>query len=242
MIKTVIFDFGDTLVLSKNKPSDFFISYKEALKKNKLFFNKKVINGAYKITEAKWKSLTEKEKQKLGLFEQIFVEAIGVKPSKKMCLSLAQDYYAFRTKNDSLMSNALKTLKELKKKKLILGVITNTKTDANYKLAKKLKILKYFKYFLMSHKEKTIKSELGIFYTILNKINKNRKHKILPTECLMVGNNLNEDTAASQIGMKTAILTKRLCVNKKKPFFEPDYYINDLKELISLIDLDKDKS
>ncbi|MFA5764190.1 MAG: HAD family hydrolase [archaeon] len=224
MIKIVVFDFVGTLIFSKNKPQNFFIDYKKKLQLNKFLLDKK--NN----------DLTEIQTPELDLFEKFFIESIGINPSKKMCLQLAKEYYSFRIKNDFLISNALKVFKSLKKKKIIFGIITNTKSNANYKVAKNLEILKYFNFFLMSHKEKTKKSEIKIFYTMLNKINKNRKHKIQPQECLIIGNDLNEDTIAKTIGMKTIILKKYIKLDKKRPYLEPDYYIDDLKEIIHLID------
>jgi FMN phosphatase YigB (HAD superfamily) len=228
----VVFDFVGTIIFSKTKPKKFFVNYKKTLQQNEFLFNKK--NNTNLIN--KNNNLTKNSRQELDLFKQFFIKSIGINPSKKMCLQLAKEYYSFRIKNDFLMPNALNVFKYLKKKKIIFGIITNTKSDANYKVAKNLKILKYFNFFLMSHKEKTKKSEIKIFYTMLNKINKNKKHKIQPQECLIIGNDLNEDTIAKKIGMKTIILKKYIKLDKKIPYLEPDYYIDDLKEIIHLIE------
>jgi len=238
MIKCVIFDFGDTLVITKRKTmGEHVLEYARFLKKHGYRFNKSDIVAAHKVTEEKWRVFGEETKQtSKQLWEKTFIAALGVKPTKKLCSSMEKDYFNFRLKNDKLVPNALQILNKLKQAGLRLCVVTNTKTNANYILAKKFGLFKYFDYFLMSHKEGTPKSELKIFYALLRKLNKNKKNKIKPNECLMVGNSLNEDTVASQIGMKTAILTKQSYVDKKKKYFEPNYYIDDLKEILIIVD------
>ena len=236
MIKCVIFDFGDTLVNTKRKTLEaHMVEYARFLNKHGFYFSSDKVIVAHKATEKMWNSFDEKSKQIRRLWEKTFLKALGVNPTNKLRSAMEKAYYYFRIKNDKLMPNTIKTLKKLKEGGIRLCVVTNTKTNANYVLAKRFKLLPYFDYFLMSHKEGTIKSELTIFKRLLKKLNKERKNKIKPSECLMVGNNLNEDTAASQIGMKTAILNKYAYVNKKKVFFAPDYYINDLSEIVSIV-------
>ncbi|MEI7961065.1 MAG: HAD-IA family hydrolase [archaeon] len=236
MIKCIIFDFGDTLVNTKRKTIEaHMVEYARFLNKHGFYFSSDKVIAAHKATEKTWSSFDEKSKQIRRLWEKTFLKALGVNPTNKLCFAMEKAYYYFRIKNDKLMPNTIKTLKKLKKQGIRLCVVTNTKTNTNYVLAKEFKILQYFDYFLRSHKEGTIKSELKIFHLLLEKLNKNRKNKILPSECLMVGNNLNEDTAASQIGMKTVILKKYIYVNKTKAFFEPDYYIDDLIEIVNIV-------
>lgn len=61
-----------------------------------------------------------------------------------------------------------------------------------------------------------------------------RKTGLDGEECLMVGNRVDEDTYAKEVGMKTVLLTK----NASEPIgekMEPDYRIQELDELKDII-------
>ena len=235
MIKCVIFDFGDTLVNSSETDKTVFNAYMEKI--HSLFNNKFSMDEIIKAKEE-----TEIEYRKLDnrirlsdapIFESIFLEKLGEKPDKNLGKLIASAYWDTKLEKVGLFPTTKETLEYLKKQGLILCVITNTKTDTNRKIAKKLGILEYFDYFIMSHEFGSIKSELKIFHHLLEQINK--KTKILPEECLMVGNDLEEDTVAKKLGMKTAILTKEIHNKHPEKMIEPDYYIKkliDLKEII----------
>jgi len=235
----VIFDFGDTLVDSLPEKKGFFWEYEKFLRKQKLHYSLDEIKLAHSFAEQNYKKLDSREKQLTDFyFEEQFFLGLGVKKNKILAKLLNKAYVDYRVKMNKLMPGTKHTLASLKKRGVLLNVITNTNDDTNKVLAKKYGIYKYFNFFLMSHEEGTIKSELKIFRLLLKKINKGRKSKIQPKECLMVGNNLNEDTVASQMGMKTVILTKRIQCDKKSVYYEPDFYIGNLKELLKIVGCD----
>jgi len=236
MIKCVIFDFDDTLVKSLHDKNEFYDEYKKLLKKQKLPYSMSAIKRAHNFAEQEYIKFGGTQRQPTDFyFEKQFFNSLGITKNQKLAKLLHNAYIAYRLKLTKLMPNTKETLSALKKAGISLNVITNTREDTNRILAKKHGIYKYFDHFLMSHEEGTIKSDLKIFHLLLEKLNKNKKTKILPSECLMVGNNLNEDTAASQIGMKTAILTTKMAVNKNLQSFEPNYYIDNLKEIIAIV-------
>ena len=236
MIKCVIFDFGDTLVNSGETNKTAFDAYMRKI--HSLFNNK------YSMSEIiKAKEEAEIDYGKLDnvtrlsdtpVFENIFLGKLGEKPDKKLGELIASAYWDTKFEKVSLFPRTKETLEHLKGQGLILCVITNTKTDTNRRLAKKLGIFKYFDYFLMSHEFGSIKSELKIFHHLLEQVNK--KNKILPSECLMVGNDLEEDTVAKKIGMKTVILTKEVYNKHPEKMIKPDYYIKELIELKEIIE------
>jgi len=237
MIKCVIFDFGDTLVRSLGGGNEYLNEYKKFLKKHKLNFSDVEILQAHSVAIHGWGKFHNKHRAPVrNYFEKVFLTALGAKFTPRVAKLMNEYYINCRLNKSVLMPNTLAMLKALKNKNVSLCVVTNSSDDSNRLIAKKNGIYKYFDEFLMSHEEGTIKSELKIFHLLLDKLNKNKKIKILPSECLMVGNNLNEDTAASQIGMKTVILTTKLAVNKNLQSFEPDYYIDDLSELGKIVE------
>jgi len=243
MIKCVIFDFGDTLVKSIHNESVFILAYKNFLNKHHMDFSVNKIKQAHYAAAGKWKKLGHTQKTPTKFyFEKIFFSALGLSPRKELSCQLHEEYTKLQIRRTKLFPSAKCTLKKLHDKKIILCVITNTDDNTNRIIAKKKTIYKYFTHFLMSHEEGTIKSELKIFNILLRKVNKRRKDKIHPNECLMVGNNLNEDTAASKLGIKTAILTKSIEFDKKRQVFEPDYYIDNLNEIQGIIEIENKNS
>lgn len=241
MIKCVIFDFGDTLVQSsvaaekthKNRPE------LQILKKLGYDFSNKKLNNATLRMIEKTKNLSSKVKQEdKTIFARTLLQELGIKPTKKLAIECENAYYAKLRENIKLMPNTVKLLEFLKKKKIIACVISNTRIDSNLKIAKNLKIRKYFRHFIMSHLFGSVKSELKIFRHALEEINKNRKNKIKPEECLMVGDNAEEDGAAKLTGMKTAILTKFLRKKEHLQRLKPDYLINDLKEIEKIVNFE----
>lgn len=236
-IKCVIFDFGDTLVDSTGaiKKAQSKAPEQKALAKHGHYFSKNQILNAFKKMQKKALKLSPEDKKDRLAYAFIFLKELGLKPSKKLAWECQESFYAEREKYRKLMPNALGVLKFLKRKKIMLCVITNTATNANRKHAKQLGIKKYFKQFIMSHEFGSQKSELEIFHHLLEKINKHRKHKILPADCLMVGNHAGEDGAAKLIGMKTAIYTKHLHGKKHLKKLKPDFLLNDLKDLERIV-------
>ena len=237
MIRAVIFDFDGTLVEPKKNSPLVLLGYQRFLQENDLVFSVQSIQNAHKVAEARWDSFKERQKRPTTFcFEKWFLSALAVKPTLKLSRALHNRWINYREKNTKLIPWSKKILKELTKKGVRIGVITNTSDNSNQIIAKHLEINKYIEYFLMSHKEGTIKSELKIFHKMLNLFNEGNKNKIKPRECLMVGNNLNEDTAANKIGMKTAILTRRLELNRNRIHFEPNHYIKSLIEITKIIE------
>ena len=87
----------------------------------------------------------------------------------------------------------------------------------------------------MSHEFGSMKSELKIFQHLLEKLNKGRKAKIHPSECLMIGNHAGEDGAAKLVGMKVALLKPTLAGKEHLKALKPDYLIKDLKEIEKIV-------
>jgi len=237
MIKCVIFDYGDTLADSKaaNKKAFTNAPEQKVLERHGLEFSKKHVQDAFCEASKKGKALGEKALIKKLFFAKEFLKELGLRPTEKLAQECENAYFTEREKHRKLMPNALELLKFLKKKGMILCVITNTRTDSNKKNAKRLGIFKYFKHFIMSHKVGSVKSELKIFRHLLERLNKGRKNKIRSEECLMVGNHAGEDGAAKLVGMKTAIYTRHLHGKKFLKTLKPDYLVKGLEEIEKII-------
>lgn len=239
MIKCVLFDFGDTLVDSKSASKVAFDFYMEKL------IN--IFNGKYSLEEIiSAKSKTDKEINLVSLkerqskahsfyFEKLFLKNLGEASNKELMELVSRAYWDSKIKYTNLFLDTIDLLDYLKKRGIVLGVITNTTSETNRVISKKHNIIDYFDLFIMSHEFGGVKSELNIFKKAMDEINKNRVKKILPSECLMVGNDFEEDTSAKRVGMKTVILTKNVNNKNSKYAIEPDYYIDNLIEIKALL-------
>lgn len=163
------------------------------------------------------------------------MKILGLKPKSGLAQELENEYYVKELQHSVLFPSVLPVLNFLKRKRIILCVVSNTKNSTNLKIAKKLEIRKYFRHFLMSHSFGSVKSELKIFQHLLALLNKKRERKILPSECLMVGNNVLEDGAAKKLGMKTAILSRTIDNEKFLKELKPDYLIENLLDLKRIV-------
>ncbi|MDO8647855.1 MAG: HAD family hydrolase [Candidatus Diapherotrites archaeon] len=237
-IKCVIFDFGDTL--AQNSKAGFQVRKNPAeiaiLKKHGFEFSKKEILEAWIRMREKTKDIPAaiRMKDKYIYAKTLLVE-LGLKPNLKLAKECEKSYYNALEEKIKPMPNALKLLKYLTKKKIIICVVSNTRIGFNRKAAIKLGMKKYIKHFIMSHLFGSVKSDLKIFRHALEKVNKKRKNRIKPKECLMIGNNVEEDGAAKMIGMKTAILKPTIMQEHLLKKIKPDYLIKDLKEVEKIV-------
>jgi len=233
MIKLVIFDFGDTLS-NANKSNEIvqeMCPEIKVLKNHGYDFSREGMIKAKEKTEKLYRKSDYLSQQKdKYLYVKLLFSVLGVNGNKDFFDECEKAFWDERIKQTELMPNAKETLKELKSRGIKLAVITNTKSGHNKQVAKKTEILDLFDEFIMTHEFGSVKSELKIFEHILE-----RFPDIKPEECLMVGNNLNEDTVAKKIGIKTAILKTNIVTSKLTEQIEPDYYIDDLQDLLTLI-------
>jgi FMN phosphatase YigB (HAD superfamily) len=239
MIKCVIFDFGDTLSNAKKSNE---ITQKECpelsiLQKHKPNLTKTGLMETKKRTEELYRNSNYLDIQKDPyIFTRILLDELGLAFDKTLCDECENIFWEDRAGNTELMPNAKNLLLYLKDNNILLAVITNTTDGHNAKISKNHGIFDLFDEFVESHKFGGVKSELKIFEHFLEQINKNKQKVILPAECLMVGNNLNEDTAAKKVGMKTVILKTNIHVSQLAEIIEPDYYIDDLIDIKEIVE------
>ncbi|MFH0714789.1 MAG: HAD family hydrolase [Candidatus Diapherotrites archaeon] len=239
MFKAVFFDFGDTLadISGASKKALKERPEKQVLTKQGFKFSNKEFDLALKKMKEKTNLIPYSIKQNDWLiYSRTLLQELGIKrPSKKLTIECENAYYSRLSKQVKLMPGTLSILEFLKKKRFILCVISNTRTDSSLKMAKRLKVRKYFAHFIMSHEFGSPKSEVEIFHEMLRRINRGKKEKILPRECLMVGDNLIEDGAAKKLGMKVAILKPTVKREEELDKIRPEYVLNSLKDLEKIV-------
>ncbi|MEK5442690.1 MULTISPECIES: HAD family hydrolase [unclassified Fredinandcohnia] len=139
---------------------------------------------------------------------------------------LLQDYICEFKNNCVPFPNLINMLKELKRRNIMLGIITNGKGQFQMDNIKALGIEKYFDTILVSEWEEIRKPDPKIFIRALDQLN------VSPNQCIFVGDHpVNDVKAAKSVGIK-AIWKKDL----QWTTVEADFIINDLSELPLIID------
>ena len=127
---------------------------------------------------------------------------------------------------------ARELLKYLKKKKIQAVIISNhTKKGVEAQL-KRLNIEQYFDCFLANEdlsasiKEKMKERKLFLYM---------KDKKIKNSECLIVGDSIEEIEVGKSLGIKSAVIKDGNYSTKRLKRAGPDYLIGNLKELINII-------
>lgn len=131
-----------------------------------------------------------------------------------------------KAKKGKLYAGAVKTLKQLKKKGIKLGLVTNGGKDYINAVAKTYSLQKVFD-IVMSVEE--IKGDKGDLVKATLK-----KLKVKPEEVLVVGDRKSDIAAARKAGCKAVAVTYGY--GSKEELKEADYVISDLKQLAGIIE------
>ena len=212
MIKKIIFDLDNTLIIWKK---EFLNTLNETLEQLNINYNEEILTNlkkAINIYESKYNIYKEeyllelfKEQTKIDLPNN-FVEMW--KNNLKKCIS--KDYN----------KETIDTLEYLSKK-YNLVVLTNWFTDQQSSRLENANILKYFKEVIGTDK-------------VLNKPNKESFiyacGKYLPSECIMIGDNLDIDIiGAKNVGLNVILLDYK---NKYPEYKNKITNIIELKEML----------
>lgn len=204
MIKTIVFDFGDTLV----DTCSFFS--KKAVKVNVEIFKLFGIEANEKsMKDARTKVVYESHsywKRGLfpGFFSKLICDKLGVKlnskTAKKMDIMFAEKFIK-KAKLKPFTKEALRCIKAYGYK---IGLISTYDKYTTFKLIKKYKIEKYFNVVLTLDDIGVSKAETTPYKIILYKLKAN------PRETLMVGDNKYDDYyIPKQLGMQAILLRNR---------------------------------
>ncbi|MFZ3077337.1 MAG: HAD family hydrolase [Candidatus Aenigmatarchaeota archaeon] len=231
-IRFVIFDLTDTLIdqhsALHNVEKDFDVPF--------------LVKRGFSIRLADFKKAREeadreihqKTKESKGVFAldlwtRILCEYLGVPYSKELSDEWEAEFRKYMALRLKLMEGAKEILEYLKFKNYKLAIFTNSdRKNAETKL-EKFGIRNQFDSVFVSE-EIGAKSSVQSFKTILEKIGAEAE------ECVMVGNRMDEDAFAKDIGMRTVLLEdSRQKYYKAVAAKEPDFRIKKLAELKNIL-------
>lgn len=225
MIKAVLFDLDNTLLdflKMKMKCSKAAISaMRKAGLKTKEDKALKILLKFYKKTRFEGKTV----------FQNLLKEAIGKVDYKILSAGIAA-YRKIRTNVLNPYPNTVKTLKELKKRKLKLGIVTDAPRLKAWIRLSSANIARYFDFVITIGDFKKRKPSPSPFKMAL------RTLKLKPEEILFVGDSIRKDVAgAKKVGMKT-VFAEYGDFEKIKPrnkYEKPDYVIKNIRNLIKIL-------
>ncbi|MDP2749477.1 MAG: HAD-IA family hydrolase [Nanoarchaeota archaeon] len=182
MIKAIIFDYGGVLSAEASLQS-FGAYYAPKFGKNPEEFSKLIIEN--------WR-LARVSDISSKLFWKNLAEFIGIAPDV-----LRKDFLAFF----GFREEVFELVKELKKKKYKLGLLSNQIEDWLEEVIENRKFNKTFDVIVTSYKSRIAKPDVSIFEEIVEKL------KVKPAECIYIDDLKRNIPPAKQLGMKTILFT-----------------------------------
>ncbi len=219
MINTILFDLDGTLLSIENTQFEkiYFGGLSSAF--TDMFSSEQLIKLIWDATKVMALDTTPRTN------EIVFMEALGTVVQDKLPEMQRRFMHFYETDFDRIKSavtvrtEMLKAVEILKQKGYTLVIATNPMFP---KIAIEKRILwtglnrEDFVYVSSFEKNHYCKPQPQFFREILQAIQKS------PEECLMVGNDAQEDMVATTIGIKTYLLTNHL-MEQKKPIFVADH-------------------
>ncbi len=231
MIKAVLFDFDDTLYeYEKTNLAGERAVYEILKDKNISFEEFKEKYYECKVEIHRELAGTASSHNRVLYFHR-FIEKThrDVKPS--LILDMYDAYWNAFLENMVLHNRVIEVLKELKKKRIKIGIVTNLTTHIQLRKLKKLGLEDYVDILVTSEEVGAEKPRAIMFLKALNKLD------LKPKEALMVGDSLiNDIEGGNSVGLKTVLIDKKgLDLSDINDYRKPDYVIKDIKELLNII-------
>ena len=223
IVKGVLFDFGGTLALGDLNKEEFRNSLFEYIRS--LGFNgtesrfKRVRRGMF---ERLMKARSQKREMRIeDLYQGMFFD-LGLHP-EKVALDYIHDLY-IRSFNVELV-NGVKDVLEYLNERYNLAIVSNSMSNVARHAIKRFNLEKYFDMIVISRDLGIRKPDREIFQFTLKNLG------VESYEAVHVGDSLEDDVqGAKNAGMKTVWIKTGEDVN-----VQPDYTINSIKELTSLL-------
>ena len=189
MIKAVVFDLWDTLILVKGVHP--IIQIREFLELSNLDLYDFSLSFERAIMLKPFNSMKD-------AFKEVLLE-FNVEPTPENVLQLS-DIWTKTMGQLEFPKEIQKALLDLRSK-YKLGLLTNTDIFSISFVRNKFNIENYFDQVIMSYDVGVVKPDKEFFQLLLNKLG------VGPDECLMVGDNLyNDIVPAKELGMKTLLV------------------------------------
>ncbi len=230
MIKAVIFDIGETLV-RYNKPLNWSKLYRPALEKMandcNLNFSENDYKNAIQVLTKYNTRINPREREVSS--DTILGEMIEITNLDKSEIEEFKDsFYSFFRNDAVIFPEVENTLKELNKKRIIVGTLTDVAygMDNKYALEDIAPVMKYIQYPYTSNDIGYRKPNAKGLQLIAKKL------EVDTNQIIFVGDEMKDILCARNAGAISVLINRS---NEKKNFGQ-DYEITTLKELLDIID------
>lgn len=235
-IQAVLFDLGGTLYDYQTGARANLETQMEALGWAGAQCDASEIRSAYKETMRR--VFRTYLPQPFFLHKDLFREAISGM-FKALGVPFDPEYYGrFRTR---LMQryerdlhpreDAVETLRALKQRGLVLGIVSNIDDDQLEALTRMMDMTPYFDFMISSESVRSCKPDQGIFQEAI------KAAGCRPEEALFVGDSIPQDIAgANRAGLQSVLLWHRDDGAPPADEPQPKYKIRNLKEVVGIVD------
>jgi len=231
--KAVLFDLDNTLY-------DYEAPHKKALKvvygvlKNEINISFVKFSRLYKISKAEiHRELTgSASSHNRVLYFQRLIEKTHSTVDPSVILKLYSAYWDTLLKNMKLGKGVLATLKELKKRGLKVGIVSDLTTHIQLRKIHKLRITKYVDVLVTSEEAGSEKPHAIMFLLALNKLD------VSWHDSIFVGDNSVNDIEGANAVQMDSVLIKQgsLAKDMDEDYQKPDFVIREIGEVLNILD------
>jgi putative hydrolase of the HAD superfamily len=233
MKKAILFDLDNTLY-------EYDRPHKKALKEVHKVLNKYVKIGLNEFLKLYEISKTEIHRELSGtasshnrvLYFQRLIEKTKRTVDAEVILKLYNAYWSSLLKNMRLYKGVLHLFKELKRRNIKIGIVSDLTTHIQLKKLHKLGLSEYVDVLVTSEEAGREKPHPSMFLFALNKLG------VLPSEVLAVGDNPKTDMeGANAVGIDTVLLMKGVHAKlPKEDYRKPNFVIKEVSELLDVLE------
>jgi putative hydrolase of the HAD superfamily len=230
MIKAVLFDFGNTL-LKSNFPLSWQDSYRDAVTDILRSIGEEISPERVRTGEEvllKYNTRVNPREHEVAA-DEIFAEMFGLwGVSGLNAIRIAKDTFAsFFMRESELYEDTIPLLKELKRKDIRMGILTNTAygLDREYLARDAVEIMPFLDAFLASTEVGFRKPNTAGFHRLAGELG------VETSDCLFVGDEEVDITGANASGMISVLIDR----NGKGHRYGQIHTIGSLHDIIELV-------
>ncbi len=233
MKKAVLFDLDNTLY-------DYEVPHRKALKAVHVVLKKNI-----NISFPKFKRLYNLSKGEIHrelsgfasahnrvLYFQRLIEKTHNTVDPKVILKLYSTYWDTLLGNMKPAKGVLETLKEIKKRGLRVGIVTDLTTHIQLRKVQKLGITRYVDVLVSSEEAGSEKPHAIMFLLALNKLD------LSPHDVVFVGDNSTKDIEGANAVRMDSVLIKHgpLAKEMDEDYQKPNFVIRKISEVLDILD------
>lgn len=150
----------------------------------------------------------------------------------EIILKLNNTYWDTFLKNMKLYKDVLPLFKELKRRNITIGIVSDLTADIQLRKLHKLGISEHVDILVTSEEAGREKPHPSVFLFALNKLG------LLPNEVIVIGDNPKTDMeGANAIGIDTVLLMKGTQAKlPEEDYRKPNFVIKEIFELLSVLE------